>query len=380
MQIHLYCMCLNEEKIIPYFLAHYRDLITKFYVFDNGSTDRSLDLLAGDERISVAQVATQADSFADTYTSLMNNAWKGSRESADWIVTAEMDEHLHHPDLPAYLGHCRREGVTVLTTVGYNMIAERFPTDPRPLWQQIVRGARATAYDKPAIFDPQAIDEINYGHGRHGASPSGRVAYEARRQVKLLHYKSLGLDHVCERNDILAQGLRKVDLAERHGEHYLRNRAETRADFETIRAHARRVPGLRLDGAPPEPILEDELDLLSRSGLFDAADYLARNPDVAAAGIAPLMHFCTFGWREDRSPNRHFSPSWYRRTYRDSVAEDMNPLLDYVLTGERLGRFPAPHFDPELYRAAEGLPVGVSPLGHLLATERAARSGGEPSA
>lgn len=373
MQIHLYCMCLNEAKIIPYFLSHYRDIATKIYVLDNGSTDDSLHLLAGDERITVAPVETRHESFADTYTSLMNNAWKPSREKADWVITAEMDEHLHHPDLPAYLRQCRTDGITLLTSVGYNMITEAFPTDPRPLWRQIVRGARAPDYDKPAVFDPQAIVEINYRHGRHAADPTGRVTPEARRQVKLLHYKSLGLDYVCERNDTLAVGLKAVDLQTGRGAHYLRDQARTRADFETIRAQARRVPGLRLDGVAPEPTFEDEVDLLDRSGLFDPVHYLAQNGDVASAGIDPLVHFCTFGWREDRAPNRHFAPRWYHRIYRHEVSDEVNPLLDYVLEGERLGRFPGPDFDPELYRLAERLNPGESPLRHLLASERRPR-------
>lgn len=33
---------------------------------------------------------------------------------------------------------------------------------------------------------------------------------------------------------------------------------------------------------------------------FDQAEYLAANPDVAAAGVDPLVHFCKFGFKEGR--------------------------------------------------------------------------------
>ena len=37
--------------------------------------------------------------------------------------------------------------------------------------------------------------------------------------------------------------------------------------------------------------------------LFDAAWYLDRHPDVAAAGLDPLEHYATCGWLEGRSPH-----------------------------------------------------------------------------
>lgn len=40
---------------------------------------------------------------------------------------------------------------------------------------------------------------------------------------------------------------------------------------------------------------------LRQSGLFDAEDYLRRNPDVAATGADPLRHYLQHGVREGRS-------------------------------------------------------------------------------
>lgn len=368
MAIHLYCMCLNEARMIPYFLAHYLPIADKIFVFDNGSTDGSLDLLKGDDRIVVETVRTQGASFMDTYNSLMNTAWTRSRGEAEWIVTAEMDEHLHHPDLRGYLARARHVGVTFVTALGYNMIAEEFPTDPRPLWQHVVRGAREFAYDKPAIFDPQAITEINYDNGRHAASPTGHVVHEPQRQVKLLHYKSLGLDYVCARNDALSIGLQADDIEAKHGAHYLRNRRQTEADLHAIRAFARRVPGLHAPGdIEGEVSFGEEVDRIAASGLFDARHYRKKNPDVAASSIDPLIHYCAFGWREARRPNSHFDSAWYLKTYAREVPAGINPLLDYILVGEKRGRFPSVDFDPELYRLERRLTSGVSPLHHFLA-------------
>lgn len=368
MTIHLYCMCKNEEKIIPFFLRHYLPLVDRIHVFDNGSTDMSLRLLSGDERISVETVETTGSSFEAVYRPLMDNAWKRSRGSAEWIVTAEMDEHFHHPHWRDYLDHCRATGVTVLRAIGFDMVADRFPEAPAPLWEQITHGARTTVYDKPAIFDPDAVVEINFDYGRHSAKPVGRIGYEPHRQIRLLHYKSLGLEYVCERNRILRGGLRQDDIAAGRGAHYLRSEEATRLDFQTIRAQARRVPGLRAEKDERlELTLADELALVRASPLFDPPRYLRTNPDVDSAGVDPVEHFCVFGWRENRRPNPLFDPDWYRRTYLGAAFEHLNPLLHFMLVGERNGCRPSLPFDPELYRLSEGVPPGESALAHALA-------------
>lgn len=50
---------------------------------------------------------------------------------------------------------------------------------------------------------------------------------------------------------------------------------------------------------------------VARSGLFDAAWYLAENPDVAAAGAEPLEHYLAFGGREGRHPSPYFNGPAY---------------------------------------------------------------------
>lgn len=83
--------------------------------------------------------------------------------------------------------------------------------------------------------------------------------------------------------------------------------------------------------------LQDEMDLLANSSLFDAAYYLDNNPDVAAYGADPLRHFCELGWRELRRPNRHFDVWWYWSMYLDPAHETINPLVHYALVGQRAG-------------------------------------------
>ena len=60
---------------------------------------------------------------------------------------------------------------------------------------------------------------------------------------------------------------------------------------------------------------------------FDAEYYLLHNPDVAAAGVDPHVHFDTFGWHEGRNPNAYFDTAGYLAHYADVAAAGVDPLL-----------------------------------------------------
>lgn len=72
--------------------------------------------------------------------------------------------------------------------------------------------------------------------------------------------------------------------------------------------------------------------------LFDPAYYLRRNPDVAAAGADPLLHYKASGWREGRNPSAAFDGNAYLRAYPDVAGAGANPLFHYILHGQAEGR------------------------------------------
>lgn len=79
---------------------------------------------------------------------------------------------------------------------------------------------------------------------------------------------------------------------------------------------------------------------LEQSGLFDAAWYLSRYPDVAQAGEDGLTHFLNHGSFEGRSPGPNFDAIGYLARYPDVVNEGIEPWLHYVRHGKAEGRSP----------------------------------------
>lgn len=124
----------------------------------------------------------------------------------------------------------------------------------------------------------------------------------------------------------------KISAAEAEG--YQAQLAELRRDFETP-LFKRFVYRLR-----PENPGRRIKRLVSTSGLFDEDWYLARNPDVAAAGVDALGHYLEHGWHEGRNPSELFSVKDYLAANPDVEAARLEPLLHYITRG-RIERRPA---------------------------------------
>ena len=65
-----------------------------------------------------------------------------------------------------------------------------------------------------------------------------------------------------------------------------------------------RKPAAKIVGSRSRPRQQRVLPLLLVNPVpeFDAAFYLSRHPDVAAAGIDPFEHYLLYGFREGRDP------------------------------------------------------------------------------
>ena len=107
--------------------------------------------------------------------------------------------------------------------------------------------------------------------------------------------------------------------------------------------------------------------------LFDAAYYLAKNPDIAAAGVDPYQHYITSGYKEGRDPSALFSTSYYLKQNPDIAAAGVNPLLHFETNGYKEGRNPSALFSDADYLAAnpDVKAGGFDPLLHYVLAGKA---------
>lgn len=221
MQVVLYAICWNDGPRLDFFFRHYDRFVDRYVIYDDGSDAPTLDRLRQHPKVEIRRFErSDPDSFVLSEQRLSNVCWKECRGRADWVIVTDIDEHLWHPDMPEYLDFRKREGATVLPALGFQMIHDTFPPPTADLSEVVTRGMPWDAMMKLSVFDPDAIDDINFDVGRHTASPSGRVVLPRHDQVLLLHYKYLGFEETFLRHQEELPGLGPVDIASGWGQQY----------------------------------------------------------------------------------------------------------------------------------------------------------------
>ena len=120
---------------------------------------------------------------------------------ADWVILTEIDEHLYHRNLTAYLGMCKKRGITIVPALGYQMLCATFPPADQLLCQAVTTGAPWQRMNKLAS---DAVETLNYAPGRHTARPTGRIVAPRYDRVLLLHYRYLDFERTYRRNQAAA--------------------------------------------------------------------------------------------------------------------------------------------------------------------------------
>jgi hypothetical protein len=141
------------------------------------------------------------------------------------------------------------------------------------------------------------------------------------------------------------------------------------------------VAGWRNGGAAAPPLADEAaIARLRRSPLLVEDWYMARYPDVAAAGMEAAEHYYRYGAAEGRDPGPDFVTAFYLENAPDAALSGSNPLLHFLDLGGREGRNASPHFDAAYYLAtyADVAEAGLNPLEHFVAAGRAEGRRGLP--
>lgn len=219
--IDVYTICWNEERMLPYFLRHYGQFARRIVVFDNHSTDATAKIAQSHPRTMVRKYGASRHQCGEAERmALREEAWKESRDGVNWVIFADCDEFLWHPNLTDYLQQSRRRSVTVPKPTGYEMIARQFPDTSAQIYEEIRNGVRADYLDKWVVFDPQAVVSMNYSVGCHRAYPLGKIVFDESPALKLLHYRHLGLEYVLSRYRQLEKRRTEQDQRMQWNYHY----------------------------------------------------------------------------------------------------------------------------------------------------------------
>jgi hypothetical protein len=224
--IHVYTLCWNEEKLLPFFLDYYSDIVDRINIYDNYSTDNSERIMKQYKNVKVFKYNSDNKINDFLYLNIKNNAWKASRGKADFVIVCDTDEFLYSEDLFQTLKYLKKNRHTVIKPFGYQMVSEFLPeyTKDKRITDIVKTGYSDNMWlSKSIIFDPNSIVEINYSPGCHECSPTGNVKFYHADKIKLLHYKYLGFEYQIQRMKNMGSRLSKINIENGWGTYYLEN-------------------------------------------------------------------------------------------------------------------------------------------------------------
>lgn len=110
------------------------------------------------------------------------------------------------------------------------------------------------------------------------------------------------------------------------------------------------------------------LDLVIKSHLFDLEYYRPQVKNETFSLTDAIYHYLRYGIAQDLNPNSHFNTRWYLKTYPDVAGAGVNPLVHYIRNGASEGRNPSPGFETSWYltQYPDVANNGVNPLTHFL--------------
>lgn len=220
MKIHLYALCWNEEKMLPFFFNHYSPICDKIIILDNGSTDKSHEFIKSNPKAELRPYESNGQIRDDIYIELKNNVWKEDR-TADWIIVVDIDEFIVAKNMRHRLQELKDLGYTLIHPGGRDMISKTFDftqTD-RQIYDILQNGISVPG--KPCIFSPSELQDINYTAGAHTAAPIGNIKTYTGADVRWLHYKNIDVDYVLTRNKQFGARLSDFNRKSGFGSHYL---------------------------------------------------------------------------------------------------------------------------------------------------------------
>ena len=227
--------------MLPFLFRHYDSWVDQYVVYDDSSTDGTLDILNAHPRVEVRQfIRSNPDSLDLSKQTLFNEMWKESRDQANWVILIDVDEHLHVPNISMleYMQTCTDQGVTIIPALGYQMVSDEFPHANELLSETRTKGAPFKWMSKTCLINPDAVEEFNSSIGNHWCWPFGRLKLPARDELVLSHYKVMGIDHTYKRYQYMKSKMGAQDIANGWGEHYSWTLEQLRTEWERYKKNA----------------------------------------------------------------------------------------------------------------------------------------------
>ncbi len=235
--IHLYTICYNEERMLPFFLRHYEQFADRIFVWDNHSTDCSSEILKKHPMVSYDTIGDESYRERDLLEVKNFKYMQYSiGQNVDWIIALDIDEILYHPQILKVLDIYKSQNITLPRVDGYQMVADVLPDSNNgfQIYDLLNKGVADEHYGKSCIFNPYQVFP-HYHPGCHDGDPVGNIK-RSRPELKLFHYKYVDEEHTVTRQLEIRNRMSKSNHYFRHGFHFLQTEMQVREQFQQLRS------------------------------------------------------------------------------------------------------------------------------------------------
>lgn len=195
MKIRVYCICRNEERILPFFLRHYSVFADSIVVYDDESTDRTLEILATCPIVEVRKCPWKGLDDPKGMQ-LSQTVYKECIGQFDWVMWVDCDEFIWSYDTKQILEYSKNFDIPKVAA--FNMVGKGLPVDyGRQIWEINPMGVIAPVYAKSIVFRPEF--EMRWSSGRHHLE-NKNLKLSHGFVFRLLHYRYMGFEYTRSRN------------------------------------------------------------------------------------------------------------------------------------------------------------------------------------
>lgn len=242
-KIDLHVTHYNESKIFPFVKEYWKLLpLRKIFIYDNQSTDNCLNMIKEQfkDKVQIEQFCTNNQLDEKTLMNLRNNKWKKSKGLVDFVIVCDFDECLYNENLLHDLQIMKKENCSIANTKSYIVWSKTFPEyQTNKLIHQYtdIKFTTNNRFDKKILFNPNLIQEINFGPGSHTCNPKGNIKYY-NNKIKIIHVENLSPEFIIEKYESRNKRRNQEMKNKHYGNHYEKSKKQILQLFEKINTYS----------------------------------------------------------------------------------------------------------------------------------------------